>query len=364
MLKWGIQEWYNEMVLIIEYYVTDSHGNVVQLTDESGKVIKDYDYDSFGNEVDLDSKDDNPFRYCGEYYDKETDEIYLRARYYRPAVGRFLMRDTYIGESDDPLSLHLYTYCENDGVNAWDPSGNISFKGIWNKVKQVTKKVVNTGAKVVKKGVRYAANKWRYSTLGKYFARATESGKYSKFMNTFDFFQDSKGVYHTSQNCWQKLGGYNDLYDFFFDAATEMKAIKFNLPTNTRRYNLNKTYILWAWKGDYFNLGAGGELGIYSNYINIHSLAETRNPIYSKLQVFYKFKRIIKYHPSYLCWWITGFNPKIQNIKTANDLSLKCKADFSNVSKDLRKAFFKKAKKSYGKYWKVNKKRKTATFKW
>ena len=236
MLKWGIQEWYNEMVLIIEYYVTDSHGNVVQLTDESGKVIKDYDYDSFGNEVDLDSKDDNPFRYCGEYYDKETDEIYLRARYYRPAVGRFLMRDTYIGESDDPLSLHLYTYCENDGVNAWDPSGNISFKGIWNKVKQVTKKVVNTGAKVVKKGVRYAANKWRYSTLGKYFARATESGKYSKFMNTFDFFQDSKGVYHTSQNCWQKLGGYNDLYDFFFDAATEMKAIKFNLPTNTR-YN-------------------------------------------------------------------------------------------------------------------------------
>ena len=50
------------MVLIIEYYVTDSHGNVVQLTDESGKVIKDYDYDSFGNEVDLDSKDDNPDR--------------------------------------------------------------------------------------------------------------------------------------------------------------------------------------------------------------------------------------------------------------------------------------------------------------
>ena len=113
---------------------------MVQLTDENGKVTKTYEYDSFGNEVDLDSKDDNPFRYCGEYYDKETDEIYLRARYYRPAVGRFLMRDTYIGESDDPLSLHLYTYCENDGVNAWDPSGNISFKGIWNKVKQVTKK--------------------------------------------------------------------------------------------------------------------------------------------------------------------------------------------------------------------------------
>ena len=55
-------------------------------------------------------KDENPFRYCGEYYDKETEEVYLRARYYQPAVGRFLTRDTYAGGSDEPLSLHLYTY--------------------------------------------------------------------------------------------------------------------------------------------------------------------------------------------------------------------------------------------------------------
>ena len=33
------------------YYVTDPHGNVVQLTDGEGKVIKTYEYDSFGNEV-------------------------------------------------------------------------------------------------------------------------------------------------------------------------------------------------------------------------------------------------------------------------------------------------------------------------
>ncbi len=57
------------------FYVTDPHGNVVQLTDENGKVIKTYEYDSFGNEVNPDRKDGNPFRYCGEYYDKETDTI-------------------------------------------------------------------------------------------------------------------------------------------------------------------------------------------------------------------------------------------------------------------------------------------------
>ncbi len=107
-----------------QYYVTDTHGNVVQLTDESGRVIRAYEYDSFGNETKPDRKDDNPFRYCGEYYDKETEEIYLRARYYQSAVGRFLTRDTYTGEEDEPESLHLYAYCENDGVNYVDSTGN------------------------------------------------------------------------------------------------------------------------------------------------------------------------------------------------------------------------------------------------
>ena len=71
-----------------------------------------------------DNKDENPFRYCGEYYDKETEEVYLRARYYEPEVGRFLTRDTYTGEEDEPESLHLYAYCGNDGVNSVDPSGH------------------------------------------------------------------------------------------------------------------------------------------------------------------------------------------------------------------------------------------------
>ena len=110
------------------YYVTDMHGNVVQLLDESGNVTKTYEYDSFGNEIKPEKKDENPYRYCGEYYDKETEEIYLRARYYQPSVGRFITRDTYTGESDESLSLHLYTYCENDSVNAWDPSGHYKIK--------------------------------------------------------------------------------------------------------------------------------------------------------------------------------------------------------------------------------------------
>lgn len=107
-----------------QYYVTNPHGDTVQLVDKEGEILRQYDYDAFGNEIKEDKKDDNPFRYAGEYYDSETGNIYLRARYYAPGLGRFLTRDTYTGEEDDPLSLHLYTYCDNDGVNQVDPSGH------------------------------------------------------------------------------------------------------------------------------------------------------------------------------------------------------------------------------------------------
>ena len=65
-----------------EYFGYDGHGSVVNISNESGKSIKSYDYDAFGVELNKDANDTNLFRYCGEQYDNETDSIYLRARYY------------------------------------------------------------------------------------------------------------------------------------------------------------------------------------------------------------------------------------------------------------------------------------------
>ncbi len=107
------------------YYLYNGHGDVVQLTQTNGTITKNYDYDAFGIEKDIDQNDTNPFRYCGEYYDTETGTIYLRARYYNPSVGRFISEDSYLGNNEDPLSLNLYTYCYNNPVNLFDPSGHI-----------------------------------------------------------------------------------------------------------------------------------------------------------------------------------------------------------------------------------------------
>ena len=107
------------------YYTQNAHGDVVNLTDKDGKVTKSYRYDAFGVEKNIDDSDTNAFRYCGEYYDKETATVYLRARYYNPSTGRFISRDSFAGKNEDPLSLNLYTYCANNPIYYSDPTGHI-----------------------------------------------------------------------------------------------------------------------------------------------------------------------------------------------------------------------------------------------
>lgn len=106
-------------------FLFNGHGDTVQLTDTSGNVVKSYDYDAFGNEKNPDAADTNVFRYCGEYYDRETGTYYLRARNYDPATSRMLSEDSNWGDIRDPLSLNLYTYCYNNPIRYTDPSGNV-----------------------------------------------------------------------------------------------------------------------------------------------------------------------------------------------------------------------------------------------
>ena len=97
----------------------------MQLTGVSGAVMRICYYDAFGNMLMEYMDDTNPFRYCGEYWDDETRNYYLRARYYSPSTGRFTQRDSYLGRYADPLSLNRYTYGHNNPVRYRDPSGHV-----------------------------------------------------------------------------------------------------------------------------------------------------------------------------------------------------------------------------------------------
>jgi len=107
-----------------DYYLYNGRGDVVQLTNSAGSVTATYDYDAFGNLLSV-TNHLNPFRYCGEYWDYETKRYYMRARYYSPATGRFTQEDTIRGFANDPMSLNLFTYCNNNPIKYIDPTGHI-----------------------------------------------------------------------------------------------------------------------------------------------------------------------------------------------------------------------------------------------
>ena len=116
-----------------EYYLHDAHGNVTQLTNQYGSVTTSYIYDAFGNQLNTGNgseDDDNPFRYCGEYFDEETGTYYLRARNYVPDLGRFTQWDSYNGDLTIPASLNHYVYCYSDPIGYVDPMGHWAETGL------------------------------------------------------------------------------------------------------------------------------------------------------------------------------------------------------------------------------------------
>ncbi len=126
----------------------------------SKKDVISKSYTPFGEQI---GEQVSGFGYNGEYYNAVTGMVYLRARFYEPAMNRFSQKDIVRGSITAPNSLNRYTYVQNDPVNFIDPSGQ-SLKSAWNSVKtgvqnavsavkttvsKVTTVVKNTASKVV-----------------------------------------------------------------------------------------------------------------------------------------------------------------------------------------------------------------------
>jgi RHS repeat-associated protein len=105
------------------FYGYDGFGSVRQLTDPTGAVTDTYDYDAWGNAVNVTGSTPNLYRYRGEQYDPDLNLYYLRARYFNPLTGRFLTRDPGAGKTIDPKTLHRYLYANGDPINGVDPQG-------------------------------------------------------------------------------------------------------------------------------------------------------------------------------------------------------------------------------------------------
>ena len=102
----------------IYYYVVDGLGSVTEVTNASGTVQNAYLYDAWGQTKTQTGSLTNPFTYTAREQ-AEASTLYYRARYYQPAVGRFV--------SEDPIALrgglNLYAYVLSSPADDSDPAG-------------------------------------------------------------------------------------------------------------------------------------------------------------------------------------------------------------------------------------------------
>ncbi|MCM1283057.1 MAG: cellulose binding domain-containing protein [Roseburia sp.] len=122
-----------------------------------------------------------------------------------------------------------------------------------------------------------------------------------------NFVYDNENMaYHSQPETWQRYFGYNDLYDDVFRIVTNMNNMPFK----------GGNYILWIWKGDYWNVHSGAEIGLYEltdigddNTVHYHAI-DFEVPMTLSLYNYYGVNDIdtlFNWAPSQKQWWITGF---------------------------------------------------------
>ena len=105
-----------------EWLTYDMSANTRLLLSTVADVEQAYAYRAFGPEL-TGAAAGNPFRFGGlvEYYGDAAERVYVRARYYHPATGRWIARD--------PLGVGFsapYRYVRNHAVSSLDASGHYS----------------------------------------------------------------------------------------------------------------------------------------------------------------------------------------------------------------------------------------------
>ncbi|MGE0454270.1 MAG: RHS repeat-associated core domain-containing protein [Vicinamibacteria bacterium] len=108
------------------YFHLDGLRSVTSLTSDDGSTAASYHLDAWGNyrfPTEL-TASRNRFGFTGHLFDKETGLYNAKARYFDPQLGRFLTQDSYLGEIDNPPSLHRYFYVNANPTRFVDPTGH------------------------------------------------------------------------------------------------------------------------------------------------------------------------------------------------------------------------------------------------
>jgi RHS repeat-associated protein len=115
------------------WYHHDPLGSISDVTDGSGTPQWRYDYEPYGsprNAANVSgSAPENHLRFDGQYLDEETNDLYLRARQYHAASGRFGALDPVESPVSRPF-VGAYVYADGQPTTLTDPQGLYPGEGL------------------------------------------------------------------------------------------------------------------------------------------------------------------------------------------------------------------------------------------
>jgi len=101
----------------VRYYVaTDQIGSPKVVTDDSGSVVKQLEFDSYGDfTFDANPDFDLPIGFAGGLADKQTRLVRFGYRDFEPDIGRWTAKDPIFFKG----GLNLYQYVSNNPTNTF-----------------------------------------------------------------------------------------------------------------------------------------------------------------------------------------------------------------------------------------------------
>jgi len=274
------------------------------------------------------------------------------------AAGQTLMLPGHFSDMQSAALQHILQRCD---PNASHISAREDHSGSWAKLSLAALSSLasmSAGAHYMIPAILQA-----YDSVNA-FKDVTQAGEADWLLSTvLGATPDSDNIYHIRQDWWQswKPVGYNNIYDIVFEKATQ----KTGTSMAKDRYTFNvgeKTYAIWMWKGDYINLGAGAEAGIYEYAGLGHWFTATDMAMPMELSLTYKGDELYHYTPDEKQWWITGFDPSHQNVQK-DEVTATVTLDFSTYEDNsMWEGFLKSVEND--ERWNIDYANKTAAIKW
>ncbi len=112
---------------VVYYLHTDHLGSVSLVTDHASRITARQRFLPYGTVRWSEGTLPTDFGFAGQRTVLGTGLVFMHARFYHPALGRFTQADTIVPSPGNPQDLNRYTYARNSPLSYADPSGHFPF---------------------------------------------------------------------------------------------------------------------------------------------------------------------------------------------------------------------------------------------